>query len=133
MARRVRSLDALILLSSFAAVALLAPLRAAAEAVPPVAFAATLLLFMAPGLLLTHWFFSDHVSGPAAVPVAFAVSTGLFGLLGVPVLISHGSIDFYLWASGAVLAALLAAAGWPSWPRGGCRATTMTYGSTCRG
>jgi hypothetical protein len=46
------------------------------------------------------------------VPVASAVSTGVFGLLGVPVLILHRSIEFYLWAAGAVLAASLATAGW---------------------
>jgi hypothetical protein len=46
------------------------------------------------------------------VPVAFAVSTGIFGLLGVPVLISHQSMGFYLWAAGAVLTASLTTAGW---------------------
>ena len=112
MARRVRSPDALILLSSVAAVVLLAPLRAVTEAAPPVAFVATLLLFMAPGVLTTHWFFGDSISGLPVAPVAFAVSTGVFGLLGVPFLISHGSIESYLWASGALLAASLAVAGW---------------------
>jgi len=112
LARRVRSPDALILLSSVAAVVLLAPLRAVTEAAPPVAFVATLLLFMAPGVLITHWFFGDSISGLSVAPVAFAVSTGVFGLLGVPFLISHGSIESYLWASGALLAASLAVAGW---------------------
>ena len=112
MARRVRSPDALILLSSVAAVVLLAPLRAVTEAAPPVAFVATLLLFMAPGVLITRWFFGDSISGLSVAPVAFAVSTGVFGLLGVPFLISHGSIESYLWASGALLAASLAVAGW---------------------
>ena len=111
MTRRVRSLDAPILLSSAAAVVLLVPLRAVSEALPLIAFAATLLLFMAPGVLITHWFFRDYISGPAVVPVAFAVSTGLFGLLGVPLLISHQSIEFYLWTGGAVLAVSLAMAG----------------------
>ena len=112
MARRVRSPDALILLSSVAAVGLLAPLRAVTEAAPPVAFVATILLFVAPGALITHWFFGDSISGLSVAPVAFAVSTGVFGLLGVPFLISHGSIESYLWASGALLAASLAVAGW---------------------
>ena len=112
MAHRVGSPDALILLSSFGAVALLAPLRAVTEVASPVAFVATLLLFMAPGVLITHWFLGDSISGLSVAPVAFAVSTGVFGLLGVPFLISHRSIESYLWASGAVLAASLAMAGW---------------------
>ena len=112
MTRRVRSLDALILLSSAAAVILLGPLRGASEALPVIAFAATFSLFMAPGVLVTYWFFRDRISGPAVVPVGFAISTGLFGLLGVPFLISHQSIEFYLWAAGAALTASLATAGW---------------------
>jgi hypothetical protein len=65
-----------------------------------------------PGTLATCWFFRDGVSGPAVVPVAFAVSTGVFGLLGVPMLIAHRSIGDYLWAAGAVVVASLVAAGW---------------------
>ncbi len=112
MTRRFRSLDALILVSSVTAITLLVPLRAVTEIVPLIAFVATLLLFMAPGVLVTHWYFRRPISGPAMVPVAFAVSTGIFGLLGVPVLISHQSMGFYLWAAGAVLTASLTAAGW---------------------
>ena len=112
MTRRFRSLDALILVSSVTAITLLVPLRAVTEIVPLIAFVATLLLFMAPGVLVTHWYFRGPISGPAMVPVAFAVSTGIFGLLGVPVLISHQSMGFYLWAAGAVLTASLTTAGW---------------------
>jgi hypothetical protein len=112
LTRRFRSLDALILVSSVTAITLLAPLRAVTEIVPLIAFVATLLLFMAPGVLVTHWYFRGPISGPAMVPVAFAVSTGIFGLLGVPVLISHQSMGFYLWAAGAVLTASLTTAGW---------------------
>jgi hypothetical protein len=81
-------------------------------AFPPVAFAATLVLFTSPGLLISHWFLRDDVSGVALVPVGFVTSTGLFGLLGVPALILHLSIQDYLWAAGAVLAASLAGAAW---------------------
>ena len=111
MARRARSPDALILLSSVAALILLVPLRPVAEAAPPAAFVATLLLFVAPGALVTHWFFRDAISGAAVAPVAFAVSTGVFGLLGVPFLILHGSIESYVWTSGAVLVVSLGMAG----------------------
>ncbi len=110
MTSRVRSLDAAFLLSSVAALLVLP--RAVLEAVPPLAFAATFLLFMAPGVLVTRLFFRDYLSGLAVVPVAFAVSTGIFGLLGVPVLIFHQSIGFYLWSAGAVLITSLATAGW---------------------
>ena len=110
MTRRVRSLDARILLCSVAAFVLLGPLRG--EVPPVVSFAATLLLFMVPGTLATHWFFREYVTGPAVVPVAFALSTGVFGLLGVPALILHQSTELYLWTAGAVLAAFLAGAGW---------------------
>jgi len=109
---RVGSVDALILPSSAVAVILLVPLRSVSEALPLLAFAATLLLFMTPGVLLTSWFFRDRISGLAVVPVAFAISTGLFGLLGVPFLILHHSIESYLWTAGAVLASSLATAVW---------------------
>ena len=112
MTRNVRSVDALILLSSAVAVILLAPLRSISEALPLLAFIATFLLFMTPGILLTIWFFRDRISGPAVAPVAFAISTGLFGLLGVPFLVLHQSIEFYLWTSGTILAVSLATAGW---------------------
>ena len=112
MTSRVRSVYASILLSSAVAVILLVPLRSVSEAVPLLAFAATLLLFMTPGVLLTAWFFRDRISGPAVAPVAFAISTGLFGLLGLPFLILHQSIDLYLWTAGVVLAACLATSGW---------------------
>jgi hypothetical protein len=107
---RLRSLDTVVLLSSAAAVIVL--LSHISGAFPPVAFAATLVLFTAPGLLLSHWFLRDDVSGVALAPVGFVISTGLFGLLGVPALILHSSIEDYLWAAGAVLAASLAGAVW---------------------
>lgn len=112
MPHRIESLDALVLLSSVVAFTLLLPLRDVTEAFPPVPFAATLVLFMAPGVLLAHRLLEGDVSGPALVPVGFAVSTGLFGLLGVPVLIAHRSIEAYLGAAGAVVGASLLWAAW---------------------
>ncbi len=109
---RLRSPDALVLLSCVAAVILLLPLRGLSEAFPPLAFAATIILFTAPGLLMSHWLLNDDMSGIALVPVGFAISTGLFGLLGVPALILHLSTDDYLLATGTVLAAFLAVAAW---------------------
>ena len=109
---RLRSTDALVLLFSAAAVILLLPLRGLSVAFSPVAFAATLVLFTAPGLLLSHWLLSDDMAGPTLVPVGFAASTGIFGLLGVPALILHLSTEDYLLAAGTLLAAFLAVAAW---------------------
>jgi hypothetical protein len=108
----LRSTDTLVLFFSAAAVILLLPLRGFSVAFPPVAFAATLILFTAPGLLLSHWLLGDDMAGPTLVPVAFTVSTGIFGLLGVPALILHLSTDDYLLAAGTLLAAFLAVAAW---------------------
>ncbi len=91
---------------------LLLPLRGLSGAFPPVAFAATMILFMAPGLLLSHWLLRDDLSGLALVPVGFAISTGVFGLLGVPALVLHLSTADYLLAAGTLLAAFLTVAAW---------------------
>jgi hypothetical protein len=100
------------LLSCTAAVILLLPLRGLSGAFPPVAFAATIILFTAPGLLLSHWLLRDDMSGLALVPVGFAISTGVFGLLGVPALVLHLSTADYLLAAGTLLAAFLIVAAW---------------------
>src|SRR5215207_9965150 len=109
---RLRSPDALVLLSCVAAVILLLPLRDLPGVFSPLAFAATLVLFTAPGLLLSHWLLRDAMSGTALVPMGFAISTGIFGLLGVPALILHLSTENYLLAAGTLLAAFLAVAVW---------------------
>ena len=110
---RLRLPDAFALLScAAAAVILLLPLRGLSGAFPPVAFAATLVLFMVPGLLLSHWLLGNEMPGPALVPVGFAISTGVFGLLGVPALILHLSTEDYLLAAGTLLATFLAVAAW---------------------
>jgi hypothetical protein len=93
-------------------VILLLPLRGLSGVFTPVAFAATLVLFMAPGLLLSHWLLRDDMSGFALVPVGFAISTGVFGLLGVPALILHLSTEAYLLAAGTLLVVFLAVAAW---------------------
>lgn len=110
MIRLARSPDAVVLLASAAAGVLLLSLRGISEVLPSVSFAAALALFVAPGVLLSHWLLGDDLSRVALLPVGFALSTGIFGLLGVPFLISHASIEGYLWASGAVLAVFLGAA-----------------------
>ena len=107
---RPRSPDAIVLLSCAVAVILLLPLRSLSDAFPPIAFVATLVLFVAPGLLVSCWLLGDDLSGIAHLPVGFAISTGVFGLLGVPALILHLSTGAYLLATGSVLCAFLAVA-----------------------
>jgi hypothetical protein len=110
LGRRPRSLEVPIVLASAGAMILVGPLRGLFEAYPLVPFAGALFLFVMPGLLVSHWFFADRLSGAALVPVSFVMSAGILGLLGVPVLMAHLSFDAYLWVIGAVLAASLAAA-----------------------
>ena len=109
---RPKSPDALVLLSCAVAAIVLLPLRSISDAFPPIAFLATLVLFVAPGLLVSCWLFGDELSGFVRLPVGFAISTGVFGLLGVPALILHLSTDAYLRATGIVLCASLAVAVW---------------------
>jgi hypothetical protein len=111
---RPKSPDAIVLLSCVAAAILLLPLRSFSHAIPPVAFVATLVLFAAPGILVSHWLLGEGLSGIARLPVGFAISTGVFGLLGVPALVLHLSTDAYLLAASIVLSAFLAVAAWRS-------------------
>jgi hypothetical protein len=107
---RVRHLESLTVLYSAVALILLGPLGEAFGAYPLVLFASALLLFMVPGVLLTHWLLGERFFGAALVPVGFVISTGLFGMLGVPVLMMHLSLQAYMWVVGAVLSAFLMAA-----------------------
>jgi hypothetical protein len=109
-----KSPDAIVLLSCVAAAILLLPLRSFSHATPPVAFVATLVLFAAPGMLVSYWLLGNSLSGVARLPVGFAISTGVFGLLGVPALVLHLSTDAYLLTAGVVLSAFLAVAAWRS-------------------
>src|SRR5918998_2322014 len=110
LGRWPRSLELPVVLASAGAMFVVGPLRGAFEAYPLIPFAGALFLFVMPGLLLAHRFLGDRFSGAALLPVSFVISAGLFGLLGVPVLMAHLSLDAYLWVVGAVLAASLAAA-----------------------
>jgi uncharacterized membrane protein YqjE len=63
-------------------------------------------------MLVSYWLLGKDLSGLARLPVGFAISTGVFGLLGVPALILHLSTDVYLLAAGIVLCAFLALSAW---------------------
>lgn len=112
MSHRTGSPNTLALLASVAALILLVPLRDASDALPIVPFAATLALFLAPGMLVSHWFLKEHVSGVSIVPVGFAISTGVFGLLAIPALILHRSMEAYLYMAGLTLVVFLVGAAW---------------------
>ncbi|HET7270736.1 MAG TPA: DUF6077 domain-containing protein [Rubrobacter sp.] len=102
--------EALVVLSSAGALFVLGLLRGGLEAFPGVLFVAVLVLFMAPGLLVSHWLFGDLFPAAASLPVAFVVSTGLFGLSGIPMLFLHTSLDAYLLLAAAILAVFLTVA-----------------------
>ena len=71
----------------------------------------TLFLLMVPGVLLCRWFMWDRLwGGVGVVGVGFVISAGMFGVLGVPLLLLHLSLGVYLWLIGAVLSAFLVAA-----------------------
>ena len=110
LGQRALSPEALVALATLASLILLWPLRDVFYALPGLRYAATLFLFMAPGMLLTRRFLWEYFPGVAALPAACVVSTGLFGMTGVPVLMAHRSLDLYLAVSGGIVAASLLAA-----------------------
>lgn len=103
------ALDAGIVLLGAVALVALGPLRPAFAGVPLVLFSCALCLFMAPGTVLVSGLFRD-LPLPVVVPVAFAVSVGIFALLGVPFLATNLGLEPYLWVAGAMVAASLATA-----------------------
>ena len=108
---RLFSFEAGVALSGLAALAVVGPFREGFAALPGVAVAAALLLFLIPGLLISRWFLGGYFSGVALVPVGFVLGVGGFALLAVPMLILETGLETYLWAAGAlVVASLIAAA-----------------------
>jgi hypothetical protein len=85
-------------LSGSTAFAVVGLFRDAFAALPEVLTVGTLVLFLAPGVMLTRWFMGEYFSGPALLPAAFVLSTGAFALLGVPMLLLQSSLETYLWA-----------------------------------
>ena len=107
---RLRPFEAAVALSGVAAFVVVLPLRDALAPLPGLMVAATLALFLAPGVLLARWFLDDYFPGAAVVPAGFAVSAGGFALLAGPVLVAQARLEAYLWVVGAVVAGSLAAA-----------------------
>ena len=73
----------------------------------PVLFLASFVLFMVPGLVLAGLLTGRDLPGSARVPVAFALSTGVYGLLGVGALVLHVSLDAYLLVCSGLLGGFL--------------------------
>ena len=100
-----RIFEAAVALSGVAAFVVVLFLRDFLAGLPGVMVAGSLVLFMAPGVLLARWFLADYFSGVALVPAGFAISCGGFALLAVPMPVAQASLGVYLWACGAVVAA----------------------------
>ena len=79
--------------------------------VPLPMYAAALALFFLPGLSVSYLIFADEPSGLARVPLAFAVSAGVFGLPGVLALLLHRTLEEYLLFCGAVTVGALVSLG----------------------
>jgi tetratricopeptide (TPR) repeat protein len=105
--RHLRTPEALALLLTLVSLAVLFPLRGILSPVPVLPFLATLVLFLVPGILVSRLIPDDSFSGPGRLPVAFALSTGIYGLAAIPFLVLHRNFDEYLWTCGAILAASL--------------------------
>jgi len=71
---------------------------------------ATLILFLVPGALVTRWFLGGYFSGAALPPAAFVISTGIFALLAVPMLVLQRTLAAYLWACGLTVGVCVLAA-----------------------
>lgn len=106
---RLKTFEGLVLAASFVSFLVLILLRGILEDVPMILFACTAILFLVPGSLVSRWFASEVFSGAAIIPAAFALSTGIFGLLGVPFLILNLTLRGYLVACGVVVGISLVA------------------------
>ncbi len=107
---RIRSFETWLLLFNLMALMVLVPLRNVFVEHPLLSFAASLVLFFTPGALLSHRLLREYFPGAALIPVALAISVGIFGLLGIPALILHLNLGDYLWGAGAILLGALVAA-----------------------
>lgn len=96
-----------LLASAAICLLLLGPLRGAVEPLPVLRFLAALALFLIPGFVLSAPFTGEF---PVRLPMAFALSVGTFGVLALPILLLHESLDLYLALCGGVLLLALIAA-----------------------
>lgn len=103
----LKSAEALTLVVALICLLVLFPLRGALETAPIIPFLAAFTLFMIPGFLLARLVLGETLPGAARLPVALALSTGIFGLPGVAMLVLHRSFELYLWICAGILATAL--------------------------
>lgn len=111
LAAGVRTVEVGVILACAISLSAIVPLRDVLGDYPLVLYLGALTLFITPGVLLAHWLFRDVFYGLALLPAGAVFSTSIFGLIGVPLLITHGKLDLYLLICGAVVAAFLVLAG----------------------
>ncbi|HET7269883.1 MAG TPA: DUF6077 domain-containing protein, partial [Rubrobacter sp.] len=85
-------------------------MRDAFATLPGVQLVATLILFLVPGALATRWFLGRYFSGAALPSAAFVISTGVFALLALPMLIFQSTLAAYLWVCGLTVGVCVLAA-----------------------
>ena len=85
----------------------LVPLQGLLSPVPVLLFLAALVLFLTPGFLISKIILNTDFPGAAGLPISFALSTGLFGLVAIPFLALQRSFTEYLLSCGAILALTL--------------------------
>jgi hypothetical protein len=103
----VRRFETLVVASCVVALVFLGPLRAVVAASPLIPFVSAMVLLAVPGALLVRWFAPELFPSVALVPAAVALGAGLYSLLGIPSLVMHLSLSFYLSSCGALLAVFL--------------------------
>ena len=106
-AGRFRSLEAVALLLALISALVLLPLRGVLSPVPILLFLAAIALFLFPGLLVSYLIPDEGFSGVARLPIAFVLSTGLFGILAVPFLFLNRGFNEYFLVCGIVLILVL--------------------------
>ncbi len=106
----VRWFEACVVISGILAFGVLYAFREPSGGAPGLMLLATLVLFLAPGLLLVRWFFDEYFSGVAMLPAAFVAGVGTFALTAVPLLITESTLSTYLWVCGAIVVGFLLAA-----------------------
>ncbi len=99
--------EGLVLLLAVVSLIILIPLRGLLSPVPVLLFLAALVLFLTPGFLISKIILNTDFPGAAGLPISFALSTGLFGLVAIPFLMLQRSFTEYLLACGAILALAL--------------------------
>ncbi|MGF1472825.1 MAG: DUF6077 domain-containing protein [Rubrobacteraceae bacterium] len=104
---RGRNFEACVVALGVISLLTLGPLRNVFEAVPLVLFLSAFWLFLTPGTMIWRRFLRGWLPDVTFFPTAFVLSAGIFALLAVPMLMTHASLNHYLWVSGLIVVASL--------------------------